>query len=721
MNNRTAEIRDMNLMNRTATLTLPSETRAAIHPALKKRRLLKKRVKEEKAACSCSPCANVSRVAAETRELPGKSTYRLLLAFVPCPRASESFRRALRPFLLHDTEARAQLDADSQGEESTDDGMDLEILPDAEKPPASPLFLEIEEEKETKVLGLDILPAYDDMVAWRRFRNYRAVQLLFTPHSTILNFHPLPRFHRARTDFTNGKHDYYVDDVIVNKHDDPARWPSPSSMAHWLWRPFDAPFKAKMTATSQLREIFYTHFITEKDVPRKPQPALAVLWNLFLQHITPQRINVLWAAIWELFITPGSIMEPSALGRLEVQFSDCAVRYQLNPGNGGELTARWQQIQLDILSLLTAEIETQWNENRDRGSAKHENYEKFAQHDPMSAEEMASLPLGFVRALVKLAERYDIFGSEVPIFDDVGHVVGCVDLILVDRVTGELLLADYKNCKDVDLQVAGNPRASGTHPFSYLMSDTKYSHYRLQLSMYRRILNTYYFPGRFVDELLLLNFRPSEPEAFYEYIMDPLDLDPLWALLPWNPDDPRHKQFPPPTTSLVPYIPDDDIRCSLGPTTGARLQKGDALPEGYVWTQKACKSAGFPRLEQSPWAHPSKSWFGTPTGDIPASYEAYLLNNLPLLHQLPELVGKKLVCWCYDPDKDRCNCEVLVKWANLYATGAFELPPLHLEMMKPVKEHLGSSRDAQRARKRKLARQEKEKTGNLYLAHDDGF
>ncbi len=203
----------------------------------------------------------------------------------------------------------------------------------------------------------------------------------------------------------------------------------------------------------------------------------------------------------------------------------------------------------------------------------------------------------------------------------------------------------------------------------------------MQLSIYRRILNTLYFPGRFTDELLLLNFVPKEPEAYYLYHMTPMDLDPLWNIyLPWRSDAAVHHQFPI-VSPYVPYIEDSDPRCWDGPTKCTRLPRRDFLDplllDTAIWTQKAVTSPGYPPMPASDlWSHPNRRWFGTPTPDVYASYEEHLLNTPSLLRQLPTLIGRSLWCWCGDGPENRCNAEALVKWANLLDAGAFTLPPL---------------------------------------------
>jgi hypothetical protein len=64
------------------------------------------------------------------------------------------------------------------------------------------------------------------------------------------------------------------------------------------------------------------------------------------------------------------------------------------------------------------------------------------------------------------------------------------------------------------------------------------------------------------------------------------------------------------------------------------------------------------KLKQSIWGNPFKvNDFGT-NEKACEKYEEYLRDSPNLLEELPNLVGKKLACWCYP---DPCHTEVIVK------------------------------------------------------------
>lgn len=84
--------------------------------------------------------------------------------------------------------------------------------------------------------------------------------------------------------------------------------------------------------------------------------------------------------------------------------------------------------------------------------------------------------------------------------------------------------------------------------------------------------------------------------------------------------------------------------------------------EGEVYCGRAINMGGW-HLPHSKWHNPYKVAKGTPITDeaveaIVTRYEAYVRSSPTLMASLPELVGKRLACWCAP---NRCHTEVLLK------------------------------------------------------------
>jgi hypothetical protein len=530
------------------------------------------------------------------------------------------------------------------------------------------------------------VPDPTDWAAWQGWADDAALQAQWTGNTNALNFATMPRFHRTTTNFTDEVHEYFFDGVLVNAPDDPDRWPSPSSIH--VWPDFDSAAaslrSARATLEKILRECLFPRPPPGPNTPKDPAPLekAPVLWEALLGRA---RVISDLAQVGERFAGAFRLGKPTTEAQQEA--IDNLV---LGVGASGEAWAAlpaaeradYDTLQRAAVAALAEDFRSKWDDTRNAGSVKHEGYDLYVQHKPVP--EHIKLPLGFKRAMALLTKKYDVYGSEIPIADEIARVIGCFDLLLVDRETGELIVADFKNCGTDDLADSGG-REYGCHPFTKHLKGTKYNKYRFQVSFYRHILELHYFPGRMSKTCILININPADPDCCQIHYLEAVDMAPFWKYLlqRLDPSKPKGQQqnndliFKEQVPTLVPVFPDDDLRCK-GRTTRARLPrlgpKGEDLSAGMVWTQNACKSKGFPEKAKSDWAHPETKWFGKAPPGVAESYEIYLLNSPKLLLRLRgEIVGKQVACWCFDDALTRCNGEVLVKVANLLDNGAFDL------------------------------------------------
>jgi hypothetical protein len=521
------------------------------------------------------------------------------------------------------------------------------------------------------------VPDPHDFGAWKTFTDDAALQARWTGHSNQLNFDPMPRYHRVKTNFTDEVHEYYFDGRLVNAHDDPDRWPSPSSIE--VFPEFDETNVSFTCARAAIRRVLLALLFPPPDEEKgekRPEgwraPKIDALWTELRTRSHDLELLVqVCEQLTALCPTapPGesinSLIEAVAVpsAATEEQFAD---------------------LQSAVVKAVAADFVALWDAKRKGGSRKHEGFDLYVQHEPVP--ERIQLPMGFKRAMALLSVQYDVFGTEVPIADEEAHVIGCFDLLLIDRQTGELIVADFKNCGTQDLRVGG--KGYGTHPFTKHLLDSKFNHYRFQVSFYRHILEKHYFPGRMSKTCILINIDPATPEDAQVYWLEAMDMDPFWRYLlqrldktkPVGEQQNNDLIFRPILDTLVAPVPDTDPRC-VGPVRSMRLQRGsEPLPANVIWTQRECKSKGFPPLPASEWAHPETTWFGNAPVGVAESYEVALLNNPKWLLTLRDLVlrhPKELImaCWCRDDAKTKCNGEVLTKYGNLIYHDAVDLSP----------------------------------------------
>ncbi len=352
------------------------------------------------------------------------------------------------------------------------------------------------------------------------------------------------------------------------------------------------------------------------------------------------------------------------------------------------------------------DIKAGWDKNRDRGSAKHAAYDVLLQEGHLSTDvDAVPPPAGFFRIMASVMPEWEVYRTEVSLFDEEAHLLGQGDLVLRKRGTNRLRWYDFKHCVDEDLGAAHGNKC-GIHPLTADMPDTKLNHYTWQLNIYCEIYRRHYLqPGWTLDdEMELWNFRPAEPAGYHVYKLPRLDMSGLWALLPWKKNDSRHFDYVHGLGSgvrpfLIPPLADDDPRCAIGEAGGARRVRiqPDPQPADVVWvgaqypsetarrkTQRefearraadpACDVADLrPRyvLPASDFRHPW-GWIKGVERAAKGYYERHLLQNRALLEQLPLLAGKRLACWCGEDDA-YCHVDVLVKYVNAWANGAWRL------------------------------------------------
>ncbi len=358
------------------------------------------------------------------------------------------------------------------------------------------------------------------------------------------------------------------------------------------------------------------------------------------------------------------------------------------------------------LEARRREISSTWDDARTGGTAKHSVYEGFLQH--LTDADYTNAPTGFYRAIEEMAEAgYDAFRCEWRLFDEAAQMAGTADIVFIHRVTGEIILGDWKNTK-VIRYVARDAKyvRRGIHPLTADMPDSNYWHYVLQLNFYRYMMEKHY--GRTVARILLFNFPPVEPfeasakgetederakrrrawekreAAFDRHELPMLDMAPFFALFPWRADDPRHILGPfSCPRPLVPALAVD--ACVSGPTTvqrpvrqaveepedGSEPPLAEPLPPGVIWMGRNYTKPGY-NLVDCGWKAPYNDF--DPVARDLEEYEVELRQDHALLLRVKnELYGKVLVCWCDERRHALCHARLLARYANALGGGVFEI------------------------------------------------
>lgn len=91
-----------------------------------------------------------------------------------------------------------------------------------------------------------------------------------------------------------------------------------------------------------------------------------------------------------------------------------------------------------------------------------------------------------------------------------------------------------------------------------------------------------------------------------------------------------------------------------------KRQGGKIVQDCDVYIGRACHMGGW-NLPESIWFNPYTIKKHGSTENVLKLYEAYIRNQPDLLSKLPDLVGKRLGCWCKPKD---CHGDILLKLIN---------------------------------------------------------
>lgn len=408
-------------------------------------------------------------------------------------------------------------------------------------------------------------------------------------------------------------------------------------------------------------------------------------------------------------------MSPSRFndGKTFPKFDSAAIADRLSKTKN--TTSQWH-------GVTTEAILGKWDKARNDGAAKHAFMDMKLQNP--DAEIPANIPEAmdglelptfmkrvdptpaFYRCLANILRHFVIWDTEVTLYDEEWEVVGQADLILQDRVTGLLIIADWKHCATPDLgDVTKAYGKTGCHVSTAHLPDTKLNHYLFQTSLYRKMAKrrTHGEWPPFAKRVILYNFNPKTPDLYEVYDEPNLDLTAFLHRLPWRDNDPAHSDYSVLSTVVPRYMGPDrpckTARITIGPgmwrepdvvwvgrqypsTKAATTAREDAarqmeaaLMEGNVsaalavYDEHEAKKERY-TLRNSPYHHPWY-WMSGKDPDPPGCksyYEWWLLNNRKALLTLPEYVGKRIACWCKETDTV-CHADILTRYVRAYERG----------------------------------------------------
>ena len=173
--------------------------------------------------------------------------------------------------------------------------------------------------------------------------------------------------------------------------------------------------------------------------------------------------------------------------------------------------------------MTAEEIKKQWSDSgaeaSGAGTRMHLDIERYNNAEPvgnLAGDEYEPNPSSEWNYFLAYERNHRLKRGFVPyrtewlVFKEDIKLAGSIDMVYM-KPDGTLAIYDWKRAKEMKYD---NSYQSGLSPLEHL-PDTNYSHYSLQLNIYRRILEELY--GVTVSELALVVLHPNNPS--YEVIM----------------------------------------------------------------------------------------------------------------------------------------------------------------------------------------------------------
>lgn len=156
-------------------------------------------------------------------------------------------------------------------------------------------------------------------------------------------------------------------------------------------------------------------------------------------------------------------------------------------------------------NMKEEEIRDMWKKNSDEaskmGTDLHTDIENF--YNDIDVDNNSLEFSYFKKFYDDYKDIYEPYRTEWIIFSDVLKITGCIDMVFKNK-DGSLSLCDWKRSKLISYSSFNN-KTFGKFPFDKLQ-DCNYTHYSLQLNLYKTILEKYYNIS--IKDMFLLILHP---------------------------------------------------------------------------------------------------------------------------------------------------------------------------------------------------------------------
>lgn len=174
----------------------------------------------------------------------------------------------------------------------------------------------------------------------------------------------------------------------------------------------------------------------------------------------------------------------------EMEFTSCTTfaKYFFQPFDKIGIANNLTNTHPNYMAMTPQLLVEQWDKIAEEGTLIHNEIEQFIKNQvDEPTREKSKVAIEWIKK--NFTDRYDVF-SEVIIYSKELALAGSIDILLYDKEEKTYKILDWKTNKKIETTSFRN--RMGTHKASSNLMDCNYTHYAIQLSLYRYILEEYY-------------------------------------------------------------------------------------------------------------------------------------------------------------------------------------------------------------------------------------
>tara|TARA_B100000427_G_scaffold107119_1_gene88819 strand:+ start:488 stop:1255 length:768 start_codon:yes stop_codon:yes gene_type:complete len=153
--------------------------------------------------------------------------------------------------------------------------------------------------------------------------------------------------------------------------------------------------------------------------------------------------------------------------------------------------------------MTIEDVLSEWNKRSERGNTVHNELEDFIKNKKIPSHPMAKVGAAWLR---KKEKKHYTFFSELIIYSKAWKIAGTIDLLIHDTEKDVYHIIDWKTNKKINKKPY-KKNQKGIRSSSKNLDDCNYIHYSLQLSFYKRILESFYDLN--VESLTIIHFKEN--------------------------------------------------------------------------------------------------------------------------------------------------------------------------------------------------------------------